>query len=155
MLRLQRKRLGKDGNGITAAAIITLALGLVSLATTPVDAQSVIVVEGAYSPYVNQLPNNNAAPFIYGSPIPSPMPVNPSTGLTPNNNIIYSYPSSTTYYSYPARSRVEDSTLVNPVLVNPRIRDSTLVNPVIVNDRMYRIPDRYPRSRGVRIRVSY
>ncbi len=41
-------------------------------------------------------------------------------------------------HSFPAypggqsRYEIEDSTLVNPVIVNPQIRDSTLINPVIV-----------------------
>jgi hypothetical protein len=110
-----------------------------------VPAQSGIVVEqGYYYPGATQ--STNAAPFVYGSPIPTPMPVNPSTGLMPSNtttNYYYSYPAN----SYPLRSRVEDSTLINPTLINPRIKDSTIINPVIVNDPVYRIPVRHQRSR--------
>lgn len=46
---------------------------------------------------------------------------------------------------------VDDSVLINPVLVNPRIDDSLLINPVIVSpSRFYRYShsDRYPLDRS-------
>ncbi len=50
---------------------------------------------------------------------------------------------SRTYNSYPqVRQKIIDSTVVNPILVNPKIQDSTLINPVIVNDSPYRAPVR-------------
>lgn len=51
-------------------------------------------------------------------------------------NPSYSYPQG--WHSRPGpvrRGNVEDSTLVNPVIINPRIEDSTIVNPVIVSPR--------------------
>lgn len=127
--------------------------------TTPASAQSVIVEGGGFSygvnqpatPYIYQSPN--VAPFVYGSPIPTPVPVNPATGLTPRDTY-YSYPVRV-YDNYPVRNRVEDSTLINPVLVNPRIKDSTLINPVIVDDnynypRYRESPVRYRRSVNIR-----
>lgn len=165
MLKLQCRRLSWDGLGITTAAIAPLTLGIALMAATtvPASAQSVlergmtsaptiypnqsgVVVEPGYGYSVNQSP---AAPYIYGSPISTPMLVNPSTGQRPSNtsNNYYSYPAT----SYPVRGRVDDSTLVNPVLINPKIKDSTLINPVIVNDPVYRVPVRYPRSHNIRI----
>ena len=80
-----------------------------------------------------------ATPFVYGSPIPTPMPVNPATGLMPSNSSGYYY-ESYPINSIPFRGRVDNSTLINPTLVNPRINDSTLINPVIVNEPVYRVP---------------
>lgn len=138
------------------ATILPLTVGMFAIATIPASAQSVIVVEEGYGygydgTAVRKSPNNNAAPFVFGSPIPTPAPVNPYTGLTPSHT--YSSPNNTYYDSYPSRGRVENSTLVNPVLVNPRIKDSTLINPVIVDEPRYRVPvERYPRfRRSVRV----
>ncbi|MBW4607333.1 MAG: hypothetical protein KME22_08925 [Hassallia sp. WJT32-NPBG1] len=85
---------------------------------------------------VNQPPT--VGNFIYGSPIPTPIPVNPSTGLIPSHNNYY--------YSHPRiRQNVRNSTFVNPVLVNPTIRNSTLINPTIVRDSSRRSPVRRSR----------
>jgi hypothetical protein len=93
---------------------------------TPASAQQLIIIDRGTPYQINQQPAVGS--FIYGSPIPTPMPVNPSTGLIPRDT-------DNTYYSYPqVRQNVRDSTFFNPILVNPNIRDSTLVNPVIVND---------------------
>jgi len=81
---------------------------------------------------VNQPPT--VGNFIYGSPIPTPIPVDPTTGLTPSRSSGYYYP--------PYRQNVRNSTFVNPVLVNPTIRDSTLINPTIVRDSWRRTPVR-------------
>ncbi|MEH1781110.1 MAG: hypothetical protein V7K67_33845 [Nostoc sp.] len=71
-------------------------------------AQRAIVIDGANgvqrSPAVGSL--------IYGSPIPTPAPVDPAT-----------------------RQNVTNSTPINPT-----IRDSTLVNPVIINNSWRRTP---------------
>ncbi len=149
MLKTQRGRLG--GRGVSFnTVIVSLGLGMSLLgATTPAFAQSIsgktirvpyesgVVVERGYYGGVSQPPQ--AAPFIYGSPIPTPVPVNPATGLTPNNSSGYYY-ESYPINSYPVRGRVDNSTLINPTLVNPRINDSTLINPVIVNEPVYRVP---------------
>jgi len=144
-MKIQRWQLNWNGASITSA-ISSIALGMMLITTTtaPAVAQSVVVQRGfsvgvTHSPvppaYIYQPP---AASYIYGSPIPTPVPVNPVTGLAP---------STSNYYSYPVRRNVVDSTLVNPVLVNPTIRNSTLINPVIVNDPVYRAPVGYGRSR--------
>ncbi|WP_375515547.1 hypothetical protein, partial [uncultured Nostoc sp.] len=91
-----------------------MTLAVMSVTITPASAQSVIVIDGGYgvrrsckaacrqtSPAVGS--------FIYGSPIPTPMPVDPATGLMPqrNNNFRdYSYPQ--------VRQNLRNSTLINP-----------------------------------------
>lgn len=111
-------------------AILPLTVGILSTAT-PAFAQSVVVVNQGIPYGVIQSPPVTS--YIYGSPIPTPMPVNPVNGLLPSSN--YS-----SYPGYPVRGTAVNSTLVNPVLVNPTIRNSTLVNPVIVNDQFYQTP---------------
>ncbi|MBD0389200.1 MAG: hypothetical protein ICV54_22540 [Nostoc sp. C3-bin3] len=116
-----------------------MALAVMGVSIAPASAQSVIIIDGAYggrqSPAVGS--------FIYGSPIPTPMPVDPSTGLMPQRNH-YNYRD----YSYPyLRQNVRNSTLINPTLINPAIRDSTLVNPVIINNSRRRTPFSGGRSR--------
>ncbi|MEH2135636.1 hypothetical protein [Nostoc sp.] len=102
---------------------MTLAVMGVSIA--PAFAQRAIVIDGAYgvmrSPAVGS--------FIYGSPIPTPIPVDPTTGLIPQRT---NYPN----YSYP---RIRQN-VRNPTPINPVIRDSTLVNPVIINNSWQRTP---------------
>lgn len=130
-----------DGIGITTT-MLPLSLGVTLItAVMPASAQSVIIQGGGFSFGVNQV-SPPATNYIYGSPIPTPIPVNPATGLAPSSTY-NSYP---IYNSYPARTRVVDSTLINPTLINPRIRNSTLINPVIV-DQPYQSPLYYPRSR--------
>lgn len=74
--------------------------------------------------------------FIYGSPIPTPIPVDPATGLMPQRT---NYPD----YSYPqVRQNVRNSPPINPV-----IRESSLVNPVIINNSWHRTPFSGGRSR--------
>ncbi|MGI8503754.1 MAG: hypothetical protein ACR2LR_21875 [Hassallia sp.] len=127
------------------------ALALMSATIAPAAAEQVIVIDGGgisigvnqprvrgSSIYygnpirVNQPPT--VGNFIYGSPIPTPIPVDPTTGLTPSGSSGYYYP--------PYRQNVRNSTFVNPVLVNPTIRESTLINPVIVRDSWRRSPVR-------------
>ena len=97
---------------------LTLGVALLSVITGPDSAQAVL----------------------------DPMPVNPSTGLMPSNtsnNDRNSYPEP----HYSGRGRVNNSTLINPTLVNPRINDSTLINPTIINDSgYYGVPVRQERS---------
>ncbi|MCC5628690.1 hypothetical protein LC613_11510 [Nostoc sphaeroides CHAB 2801] len=79
--------------------------------------------------------------FIYGSPIATPMPVDPTTGLIPQRTDYYNY-------SYPQiRQNVRNSTLINPTLINPAIRDSTIVNPVIIDNSWHRRSFSGERSR--------
>jgi hypothetical protein len=113
---------------LSASLNLLVLVFAVAFATnnTSASAQQLIIIDREMPYQINQQPAVGS--FIYGSPIPTPMPVNPSTGLMPRDT-------GNTYYSYPQiRQNVTDSTLFNPILVNPNIRDSTLVNPVIVND---------------------
>jgi hypothetical protein len=116
---------------------IATALGLAS----PASAQtSTIIYQGTttYDNYRQPTVTN----FIYGSPIPTPVPVNPITGqIIDSSN--YSIPQVRRYrqHSYPpVRQNFTNSTFVNPVLVNPRIHNSTIINPTIVNDSYYHRP---------------
>ncbi|MDZ8240422.1 MAG: hypothetical protein RMZ69_25275 [Nostoc sp. ChiQUE01a] len=130
MLKIKHSQLYWLGAGIS--------LAVMSAAIAPASAEVIIIDSGSgirRSPAVGS--------FIYGSPIPTPMPVDPATGLTPQRTDYYNY-------SYPGvRHRVRNSTLINPTLVNPTIRDSTLVNPVIINNSWRRAPFSGGRSRVI------
>jgi hypothetical protein len=115
----------------------SISLAVITAAFAPASAQPVIVIDGASG--VSRSPAVGS--FIYGSPIPTPMPVDPTTGLMPRTNYPDSYPH--------VRENVINSTLINPTLINPVIRDSTLVNPVIVNNSWRRTPFRGGRSRVI------
>ncbi len=115
-----------------------MTLAVMSAAIAPASAQQVIIINGnsgvSRSPAVGT--------FIYGSPIPTPILVDPATGLRPRSN-------NYSNYSYPqTRQQVGNSTLINPTLINPTIQDSTLVNPVIINNSWRRTPFR-GRSRVI------
>ncbi|MFN6541058.1 MAG: hypothetical protein RM021_032585 [Nostoc sp. EkiNYC01] len=116
----------------------SISLAVMSAAIAPASAQIIIIDGGSgfrQSPAVGS--------FIYGSPIPTPMPVDPATGLIPQRSNYYNY-------SYPGIGQnVRNSTLINPTLINPRIRDSTLVNPVIINNSWRRTPFSDGRSRVI------
>ncbi|MBW4687376.1 MAG: hypothetical protein KME40_20245 [Komarekiella atlantica HA4396-MV6] len=138
MLKIKHSQLNLLGVGISLAVMSAIA---------PAFAQPVIVIDGASgisrscgaachqtSPAVGS--------FIYGSPIPTPMPVDPATGLMPRR---INHPN-----FYPRlRQNVDNSTLINPTLINPTIRDSTLVNPVIINNSWRRTPFNRGRSRVI------
>ncbi|MEH2171119.1 MAG: hypothetical protein V7K41_31590 [Nostoc sp.] len=98
------------------------------------SAQRSFMNDGGYG--VRQSPSVGS--FIYGSPIPTPMPVDPTTGLMPQRNHYRDY-------SYPQfRQNVRNFTPINPT-----IRDSTLVNPVIINNSWRRTPFSGGRSRVI------
>ncbi|MFN6462208.1 MAG: hypothetical protein RMZ41_010215 [Nostoc sp. DedVER02] len=105
--------------------LVGMTLAVMPASIAPAFGQRAIVVDGAYgvmrSPAVSSL--------IYGSPIPTPMAVNPKTRLMPQRT---DYPDS--YYPQ-VRQNVKNSTPINPA-----IRDSTLVNPVIINNSWQRTP---------------
>ncbi|MDZ8091709.1 MAG: hypothetical protein RM049_04865 [Nostoc sp. DedQUE04] len=97
--------------------------------------QRVFVNDGGYG--VRQS-SPSVGSFIYGSPIPMPMPVDPTTGLMPQRNHYRDY-------SYPQfRQNIRNFTPINPT-----IRDSTLVNPVIINNSWPRTPFSGGRSRVI------
>jgi len=91
--------------GLGAAAVL---LGAVA---APASAQSVIIIDNS-TPHHGRNHNPTVGNFIYGSPIPTPVPVNPVTGHIPTQS----------YFSKPYRKqKVYNSTFINPVLVNPTI----------------------------------
>ena len=107
-----------------------MTLGVMGVTIAPASAQSVIVIDSSYG--VRRAPSVGS--FIYGSPISTPMPVDPATGLMPQRT---NYPD---YYYPQVRQNVRNSTLINPTLINPTIQDSTLINPVIINNSWRRTP---------------
>ncbi|WP_193199342.1 hypothetical protein [Nostoc sp. MG11] len=129
MLKIKHSQLNLLGASISLAVMSAIA---------PAFAQPVIVIDGASG--VSRSPAVGS--FIYGSPIPTPMPVDPATGLMPRR---INHPD-----FYPRlRQNVDNSTLINPTLTNPTIRDSTLVNPVIINNSWRRTPFNRGRSRVI------
>ncbi len=124
MLKIKHLPLNWLGMGIICAVI--------SATITPVAAQNLIIINNSVR--INQSPAVGS--FIYGSPIPTPMPVNPATGLVPRCS------RNREYCSYPVfRQNVNSNFgLINPTLINPVIRDSTLVNPVIFNNSRQTTP---------------
>jgi hypothetical protein len=105
--------------------LVGMTLAVMGVSIAPAWAQRASAVDGADG--VMRSPSVGS--FIYGSPIPTPMPVDPTTGLMPQRNHYRDY-------SYPQfRQNVGNSTLINPT-----IRDSTLVNPVIINNSWRRTP---------------
>ncbi|MBV9386468.1 MAG: hypothetical protein JOZ78_08580 [Chroococcidiopsidaceae cyanobacterium CP_BM_ER_R8_30] len=122
--------------------IISVAAGvlLVNAKTAPVSAEPAVE-------YEQNVPANQPQSFIFGSPIPTPMPVDPYTGQAPSrdysypaNNFppavtysypvnvppvtsYYSYPANgpfpgTSYYSYPIPGTVVNSGPFNPIIIN-------------------------------------
>lgn len=85
---------------------------------------------------------------IYGSPIPSPVPLYPDGrgGVTMRAPRPVYVPG----YGIPQRGpTIRDSVLINPTLVNPNIEDSVIVNPTIINSPVV-VPGGYgyyPRDR--------
>lgn len=122
----------------TAIAPLTVGVALITAIAAPVSAQFVLLNQGMP---IGVVQPHAPASYIYGSSIPTPTLVDPTTGLLPSTN--YSNPG----YSDPGRGTVVDSTLINPTLVNPTIQNSTLINPVIVNDQFYQTP--VYRTRGL------
>jgi len=135
MLEISHRSIGW-GEVFSTAALLFLGIGLVN--PTPAFAQSTIIIDGG-----GNYPNRDyyrtnqpqSAPFIYGSPIPPPMPVNPATGLTPRSSNRYS-----DRYSDPAPSREPNIIIINnsrphdryidnryPAVEYPRIRTIEVV----------------------------
>lgn len=116
-------------NCLRLMGTLTPLIGVALLSSTGmrVEAQPVVVVQP-------QL----CSSIVYGSPIPAAVPRNPVTGQ-PCSGSSYGYG---VYNSYgiPATGVIQDSTLINPTIINSRVSDSVLVNPVIINS------PRFPRS---------
>ncbi|BAY76461.1 hypothetical protein NIES25_29100 [Nostoc linckia NIES-25] len=144
MLKIKHSQLYWLGAGIS--------LAVMSAAMTPASAEIIIIDSGSGIRRSCEAACRQTSPavgsFIYGSPIPTPMPVDPATGLTPQR--IDYYNDYYNNYSYPVGTqRVRNSTFINPTLVNPTIRNSTLVNPVIINNSWRRTPFSGGRSRVI------
>ncbi len=101
------------------------ALAIIGTTAAPATAGEIIIINRNRGGFYGRQ-KQPVSSYIYGSPIMTPMPVHPSTGLMPRRRINYSYPQ--------YRRKLNNSTLVNPVLVNPRIRNSRIVNPTIIRD---------------------
>lgn len=127
--------------------VTPLSLGVALLTSVGMPAEAIPVVVQSAHPTTQ----------IYGSPIPSPVPLNSVTGspcaLSPYNCRDYNI-------VVPAgRGVIDNSTLINPTVINSRISDSVLVNPVIINSPRYpygtgRPPVIYNPPPGVRIRIG-
>ena len=90
------------------------AVAVLFAVAAPASAQSVIIINNGGNPYYGRNHNRpTVGNFIYGSPIATPVPVNPVTGHTPTQSR-FSRP-------HRRRRRVYNSTFINPVLVNPTI----------------------------------
>ena len=127
---------------------LTLGVALLTSLGMPVEARPVVVQSAPPTSY------------IYGSPIPSPVPVNPVTGQ----------PSSLSSYGYrdynhnlirrPLGNTIRNSTLINPTVIDSTISDSVLIDPVIINSpRSTRSPLRrsgviYNSPGSLRVRIG-
>src|SRR3712207_6086470 len=97
-------------------ALAPLTVGAIVLTSVGLSAQARPVV----------IQSQPCGSYIYGNPIPAPVPVNPITG-TPCSL------SSSTVIVTPGRGTIYDSTLIRPTIVNSTVSNSVLVNPVIIN----------------------
>lgn len=139
---------------------LTLGVILLTLMGTPADAQSLMI----------QSPPSTT--HVYGSPIPSPVPVVPGTNypssLSPYNSGNYNYNYSNYNYGYsnypsairPRRTVIRNSTLINPTVINSTITDSVLVDPVIINSpgypgAIYQQPPVIYNPSGIDIRIGF
>lgn len=154
------KKLLSPYNGAYAASRLlnlTLGVGATLAIASPSFAQSTIIYQRTttYDNYAYP----GVTQYIYGSPIPTPYPVNPINGRSlfpPTNSLFDKNPTNSLFPTNPSnnifpqrvyrrphvRQYVNDSTLVNPVLVNPNIRNSTIINPTIINNPYLRRPYR-------------
>jgi hypothetical protein len=107
-----------------------LSLGLLSLVTqvAPALANPVRIYypTNGYQPYQGQ------SNWIYGSPIPAPMPVNPVTGSAVNSQYYNGYIIRQPRRYHRGDRQIDNSILVNPTLINSEVSDSVLVNPTII-----------------------
>ncbi len=126
---------------------LSVGVALVASMGISVEARPVVIVQPP-------LPTTH----IIGSPIPSPVPLVPGT-TTPYSLSPYNYSNYNTVVVTPRRQVIQNSTLINPTIINSRISDSVLVDPVIINSQRYPIyqggGSRFIYSSpGVRIRIG-
>ncbi|MBE9126906.1 MULTISPECIES: hypothetical protein [unclassified Coleofasciculus] len=100
---------------------LTLGVAWMISGQMPVDARPVVIRSQSSSSY------------IYGSPIPAPVPVNPVTGQ-PSAFTPYNYDYGNDYrVRRPIRGSIRNSTLINPTIIDSQISDSVLIDPVIID----------------------
>ncbi|MBE9006358.1 hypothetical protein IQ259_15140 [Fortiea sp. LEGE XX443] len=125
-----------------------ISLMLMSAVNAPASAQSAIFIERSNPYSVNQPPAVGS--FIYGSPIPTPVPVDPSTGLLPSRTIYPNYYPRVRHhrsYDYKSPSRTIYPNYY-PRVRHHRFHNSKFGNPVIINNSWRRTPFR-GRSRVI------
>jgi hypothetical protein len=148
--------------GVSATLTATLTI------TSPASAQSSTIIYQRTTTYDNYH-NNYHEPrviyqhrrnydrkphttnFIYGSPISTPVPVNPYTGqvIQRNGNFYHhSYPQRRVIVQPRVRRYIKDATLVNPILVNPNIHNSTIINPRNLNPHRHYYGNPIHRNSG-------
>ncbi|MEQ9667423.1 hypothetical protein [Coleofasciculus sp. G2-EDA-02] len=137
---------------------------------TPLTVGVAWMIVGNSAVEARPIQSSRCTSVIYGSPIPSPIPMNrvtgqpcafSSEGSSDRNYRDRDY----TRYQEPIRGTIRDSTLINPTIINSTISDSILVDPVIIDttrsarhrSRSGRVPihssDVIDRSSGIRIRI--
>ncbi|MBE9179848.1 hypothetical protein IQ268_14855 [Oculatella sp. LEGE 06141] len=115
------RHVGKAKPILILTALVTGALAL-AIDTVPVQANEVLIRDGGLTVQVG------------GSYPPSStlrgrrISVSPPSTVTVSDPVFYRPGSGQV-----VRSRIQDSTLINPVVIDSSIRDSTLINPVIVD----------------------
>ncbi len=160
-------------NLFTSIVPMLVGVGLVNATTVPVFADEPVVV------YQQDIPTNSPQSFIYGSPIPTPRPVDPYTGQAPSFNnysypvtnfppsVTYSYPANglpfgNNYYSYPVTNFPPAATYSYPVNGSPfgnnyysypvpgTVVNSGPLNPILVNPVIINQPRHQMLFRGGR-----
>lgn len=120
---------------LSAVGLGFAALVLGAIAAPPVSAQSVIIINGSVngnSHHYRRKSRPTVGNFIYGSPISTPVPVNPITGNIQTQNNFYK-----------PRRKYRRRKIYNPTLINP-----VLVDPVIITNPRNRRIRRNSRQRG-------
>ncbi len=135
----------------------------------PLTVGVALVVSGAIpvtaNPIILRSQPQTCSSIIYGSPIPSPVPVNPVTGqpcsLSSNNYHNYNY-RDYDYRDYNSarnqvRGTIQNSTLINPTIIDSTISDSVLIDPTIINSSRRRVIIRsnvIQRTPGITIHIG-
>ena len=125
----------RTSNLIFLALGVSATLTAILTMTSPASAQSSTIIYQRTTTYDNYH-EPDVTNFIYGSPISTPVPVNPYNGqvIQGNGNLYHnSYPQRRVIIQPRVRRYIKDTTLVNPIFVNPNIRNSTIINPRILN----------------------